>query len=194
MGVKVSTTQFRCVAVADGWDMSLVTLSASDAKLLVTTIGKRVDKICGNCNRDSLLIRAEKLPVELPKIEWEKVEELSEIFPNETATVWVILYSPEGKIYYVANMNQEAFENSKRDKELWVYSKTNAKLQKKWATSGDTIEVIPETFEQGVDSDGNRILRVQVEPTTDSVCHEKDPNTWRGYPTCYFRHINDIIE
>lgn len=194
MGVKVSAAQFRCIVVDEGGDMSLVTLSPWDAEIFVKTIEEKVHEICGNCNRDSLLSHAKKLPPELPKIEWEKVWELWEIFPDKTTTVGVILYSSKWKIYYVANMNQEAFENSKRDKELWVYSKTNAKLQKKWATSGDIIEVLPETFEQGVDSNGNRILRIQVEPTTDSVCHEKDPNTGVWYPTCYFRPVEEIFE
>ncbi len=191
--MSANKTQFRCLAVDDSGDMSLSTSSFWDTKILVKTTVEKVHKICGNCNKDSLLIRTKKLSPELPKIEWKEVWELSEIFPNETATVGVILYSPEGEVYYVANMNSEAFENSKRDRELWVYSKTNARLQKKWATSGDIIILFPETFQRGVDSNENIIFRVQVQPTTNSVCHEKNPETGVWYPTCYFRSLEEIF-
>lgn len=184
-------SSFKCVfvSVKNSGEIGYAQLSWEEVRDTIESFGDRVEAIRCNCNRDTLLFPNNSWKY---KIEWNAIWNIDDIFRTEGDTVSVILKWENGTIYYIANMNREAFKNSQRDNMLWVYSKTNKQLQKKWATSGDLIELDWNSFQQWVDKNGEVILIVNVRPTKNSVCHVKNPETNVWYPTCFFRNVSEM--
>lgn len=188
--------QLSCIVRGQEWLINISRLWIEDPKDLQIALSLywgKADSVLWNCNSDTLYWITDKLGFQW--IQWEKIsnDDLKDIFPDDTTTVSVILQSENWEtIYYMANMNLEAFNNSSRDSRLWVYSKTNKQLQLKWATSWDYINLNPE-FKKWVDSNWSIILCVNVNPINPSVCHEKNPETWNWYPTCFFRAIEETV-
>ncbi|NUJ98071.1 hypothetical protein HGA92_04775 [Candidatus Gracilibacteria bacterium] len=188
---------FKCLFLANagikGEQIGLKdNISLNDAIQYVRKSINNLSSIKINCNEDTLLIpgpfdRQEGI---IP-INWEKADE--KIIFREKDIIPVLLRGFAGKIYYIANMNNEAFDNTMKEGSLWVYSKTNEKIQKKGATSGDFINVEKETFMFGWNQDGDIVGKVDCSPIKKSVCHIKNPKTGKGYETCFFRGIEEII-
>lgn len=187
--------QYKCLFVSWEWkeqQIALEHLFAFETLLAIESTNNWIDWVLTNCNKDTLLFPS--IPNSIHAIKWSKITDENDLFPDNETTISVILKSKEWVIYYVANMNLEAFRNSKRDSKLWVYSKTNKQLQQKWATSWDFINLDPNSFVKWVNSDKEVILMVNVEPINPSVCHVKNPETEKWYPTCFFRPAQEFLE
>lgn len=153
-----------------------------------------IDSMSMNCNKDTIIIPGvfEYIQKEIETINWSKVEN-NEILFQKQEVIPVILKWFGWVIYYIANMNQDALNNTLNEWNLWVYSKTNQKLQKKWATSWDYIKITRDSFLYWNTQDWNIIGQLNCFPVNSSVCHMKDPKTEAWYPTCFFRWIDEII-
>lgn len=188
---------FKCLFLANAWIKGEQiwlkdNISLNDAIQYVRKSINNLSSIKINCNEDTLLIpwpfdRQEGI---IP-INWEKADE--KIIFREKDIIPVLLRWFAWKIYYIANMNNEAFDNTMKEWSLWVYSKTNEKIQKKWATSWDFINVEKETFMFWWNQDGDIVWKVDCSPIKKSVCHIKNPKTGKWYETCFFRGIEEII-
>lgn len=154
-----------------------------------------INSIKMNCNKDTVLIpgQFEYWQKGIEVINWSKVDEKESLF-QEKNTIPIILKWFAWIIYYIANMNKEALDNSLNEWKLWVYSKTNQKLQQKWATSWDFIKVNTETFLTWYTQDWDRIGQLTCYPIKSSVCHIKDQKTNKWYTTCFFRWIEEVME
>lgn len=152
-----------------------------------------LDSIKMNCNKDTLLIPGQfkYQQKSIEAINWKN--NTSEKLFKKQETIPVILKWFAWIIYYIANMNDKALENTKKEWNLWVYSNTNKKLQKKWSTSWDFVKVKIDSFLVWNTQDWNKIAQIKCFPVNNSICHLKDPKTQAWYPTCFFRWIEEII-
>jgi phosphoribosyl-AMP cyclohydrolase len=153
-----------------------------------------IDSIKMNCNKDTILIpgQFEYRQKWIEAINWSKITSKESLFQNEE-TIPVILKWFAWIIYYIANMNEEALDNTMNEWKLWGYSKTNQKLQQKWATSWDYIKVSPETFLYWSTQNWWIIWQLNCYPVNNSVCHTKNQATWKWYETCFFRWIEEVM-
>lgn len=154
-----------------------------------------IDSIKMNCNKDTILIpgQFEYRQKGIKAINWSDNENRESLFKKEEI-IPVILKWFAWIIYYIANMNSEALERSLNDWKLWVYSKTNQKLQQKWATSWDFVKVNPDSFLSWYTQDWDVIWQVKCYPQNNSVCHIKDSKTDKWYPTCFFIWIEEVMK
>src|SRR3954452_24885713 len=81
-------------------------------------------------------------------------------------------------VLMVGFMNAEAFQRTRETGRVHFWSRSRAKLWKKGETSGHE-QIVDELF---VNCENNSLL-VRVRPV-GAACHE-------GYPTCYFRRVDD---
>ncbi len=90
------------------------------------------------------------------------------------------------KVLMMAYMNQEAYDLTLRDREVWFFSRSRNRLWKKGETSGH-IQKVHNTF---FDCDEDTLL-IQVEQIGGAACHE-------GYASCFYRKLTnkdlEIIE
>lgn len=154
-----------------------------------------INSIKMNCNKDSILIpgQFEYRQKGIEVINWSKVAEKESLF-QEKNTIPVILKWFAWIIYYIANMNLDALDNSLNEWNLWVYSKTNQKLQQKWAISWDYIKVNSNSFLSWYTQDWNIVWQINCYPVKSSVCHIKNQKTNKWYPTCFFRWIDEVMK
>lgn len=154
-----------------------------------------IDFIKMNCNKDSILIpgQFEYWQKGIKTINWFKDVDKEVLFEKQDI-IPVILKWFGWVIYYIVNMNIEALNNTMNEWNLWGYSKTNKNLQQKWATSWDYIKVKPETFLSWYTQDWDIIGQINCYPVNSSVCHIKDPEIGKWYPTCFFRWIEEVMK
>lgn len=89
----------------------------------------------------------------------------------------IIQDAKTGKVLMLGFMNKEAFEKTLQTGKVHFYSRTRKKLWMKGETSGHVLEV----SEVYIDCDADTLL-IKVNPK-GPVCHE-------GYPTCFYRSLN----
>jgi len=76
-------------------------------------------------------------------------------------------------------MNEEAFAETQRTREVVFYSRSRNRLWKKGESSGHVLKV----RDVRVDCDADALL-VRVEAAGPGVCHE-------GYRSCFFRRVEE---
>jgi phosphoribosyl-AMP cyclohydrolase len=76
-------------------------------------------------------------------------------------------------------MNEEAFAETQRTREVVFYSRSRNRLWKKGESSGHVLKV----RDVRVDCDADALL-IRVEAAGPGVCHE-------GYRSCFFRRVEE---
>ncbi len=84
-----------------------------------------------------------------------------------------------GEVLMIAWMNREAFEETVRTKRAVYFSRSRNRLWRKGEESGNVQEV-QRIF---IDCDADAVL-LKVNQIGGAACHE-------GYPSCFFRELND---
>ena len=84
-----------------------------------------------------------------------------------------------GQVLMLAWMNREAFEETVRTKRAVYFSRSRNKLWRKGEESGNVQQV----QSIAVDCDADTVL-LKVTQVGGAACHE-------GYPSCFFRELND---
>jgi phosphoribosyl-AMP cyclohydrolase len=84
-----------------------------------------------------------------------------------------------GDVLMLGFMNEEAFEETRRTREVVFYSRSRNRLWKKGESSGHVLRV----HDVRVDCDADALL-LRVEPLGPGVCHE-------GYRGCFFRRLEE---
>lgn len=83
-----------------------------------------------------------------------------------------------GDILMLAYMNQEAYEETLKNKRVCYFSRSRGKLWRKGEESGNVQELKEIYFDCDADT-----LLVKVKQIGDAACHE-------GYRSCFFRKID----
>lgn len=95
----------------------------------------------------------------------------------------VIQNAATAEVCFVGSTNRAAFNNTRRDGTVWLWSRSHKRLWHKGATSGDFLRLI----EVRVNCEQSSLLYL-VEPLGQGVCHEKDEKGV-SYPTCFYRTL-----
>ena len=195
-----NTENYKCLFLANPWLPSEKIwfknwVSVDKLREYVKDSFLWINSIKMNCNKDTILIpgQFEYRQKGIEVINWSKDLKKESLF-QEKEIIPIILKWFAWIIYYIANMNMEALDNSLNEWKLWVYSKTNKKLQQKWTTSWDYIKVRPETFLSWFTQDWDTIWQLNCYSVNNSVCHIKDQKTNKWYPTCFFRWIEEVMK
>jgi len=91
----------------------------------------------------------------------------------------IIQDASNGDVLMLGFMNDVAFAETQRSREVVFFSRSRNRLWKKGESSGHVLKV----RDIRVDCDSDSLL-IRVDPVGPGVCHE-------GYRSCFFRSINN---
>jgi phosphoribosyl-AMP cyclohydrolase len=89
----------------------------------------------------------------------------------------IVQHARTGEVLMLGFMNEEAFAETQRAREVVFFSRSRKKLWKKGESSGHVLKVQEILFDCDADA-----LLLRVEPAGPGVCHE-------GYRSCFFRRL-----
>ena len=93
----------------------------------------------------------------------------------------VIQNAATREVCFAGSTNRAAFERTRADGTVWLWSRSHKRLWHKGATSGDFLRLL----EARVNCEENTLLYL-VEPLGRGVCHKKDDGG-APYRTCFYR-------
>ena len=91
----------------------------------------------------------------------------------------IIQDASSGDVLMLGFMNEVAFAETQRTREVVFFSRSRNRLWKKGESSGHILQV----SDIRVDCDADSLL-IRVDPVGPGVCHE-------GYRSCFFRRLSD---
>lgn len=95
----------------------------------------------------------------------------------------VVQHADTGEVLILAYTNQDAFEQTQRQRIAIFWSTSRNALWIKGATSGDYLDLV----DIAVNCEQNALL-YRVRPRTGGVCHTQDA-AGHAQPTCFYRLV-----